>query len=199
MNDHEKCLSFHLSVMFFYCFKVKEIEQLLRDGAEKTCFIHIPCSPSAASEFIKRFNVWDLSDEHVSNRFIEDILKEVGSSPDLSEASVQCPMPVSLKDSISVKTRVFKTVSYIHRGTEYPVLHVDESFLLPSSTEEQISKFIKSCYTLAVLFSSFFLSRKLLSFLLLFLFLCYFYSIPLTPLCLNFYLCARVCHNARGI
>ncbi|XP_025100800.1 uncharacterized protein LOC112568022 isoform X2 [Pomacea canaliculata] len=123
---------------------VKEFEEILLDGAEKTSFFRIPCSPLDSSKFIKQFNVWDLSEEPVLKRFIEEISKKRSDSLDLPKAFDEPSLPVSSDElhmvSPVVSPKTFKAVSFIHRGAVYPVLHVDESFLLPSSVEEHIRK-----------------------------------------------------------
>lgn len=133
--------------MVFDFFQVKEFEQILLDGAEKTSFFRIPCSPLDSSKFIKQFNVWDLSDEPVLKRFIDEIYKKRRDSLDLPKAFDEPSLPVSSDDRHKVSPKTFKAVSFIHRGAVYPVLHVDESFLLPSSAEKHISTSIQSVET----------------------------------------------------
>lgn len=165
--------------MVFDFFQVKEFEEILLDGAEKTSFFRIPCSPLDSSKFIKQFNVWDLSEEPVLKRFIEEISKKRSDSLDLPKAFDEPSLPVSSDElhmvSPVVSPKTFKAVSFIHRGAVYPVLHVDESFLLPSSVEEHISKSIKSGETFLVPFY-----RHYFRFLsLLYLFIFYILSVTI--------------------
>lgn len=117
-----------------------QVKEVILTDPEKTCFVHIPCSPEEYPDFVDEFNICNLCDDAAFNKFIDGMVDADIRRPAPPDLPSRRPPPLQqtpqthmgghlseMFDVYVTSSTNFKPVRMIHRGTECPVLHLHDS------------------------------------------------------------------------